>query len=375
MKRACLVTYYGDNYGACLQAYAMQEILKKEGYAVEILNYKYNRARKRLLNKLPQYLASIPHVVLSYSKIMDHRSKLCLRDAAFRRFREEKLQIMREAVCSIETIAANEWAFDLYVAGSDQIWNPTFYNCCNPVYYLDFVPKDKRTLSYASSIGISVMPEEYRSEFRRMISKIDYVSVREMAGVQIIRSICNREVPAVLDPTLLMPAEQWDLVCSDPIVQDDYVFCYLFSGNPQYKAIKRIMKKRLRCKIVSIPFAFREIEDDDEKIYDAGPAEFISLIKHAKFIITDSFHATAFSINYQKPFLALERQKKTLKTNMNSRMYSVLDMFGLRSRLIHPLMKAEEMEKLTEINYNAVCQILDKQRKYSYEFLKGALHG
>lgn len=377
MQRVCLVTYFGDNYGGCLQAYATQEVIKSENCSVELLNYQYNKKKSKfhVINKWLQRFRNIKYYIFTRDVLVEHRSKLHLSREAFQKFRQSNMNIMSDVVCSIEEVKQFTSEFDTFIAGSDQIWNPTFYSRCNPIYYLDFVSDGKKRISYASSIGISEMPEKYTRDFRRMISNIDYVSVRETAGAQIIKKVCDRDVPVVLDPTLLLSAERWDKVCSDRVVDGDYIFCYLFSQNAQYSEIKEKMKSILGCKIVTLPFGMREIVGDDEKIYGAGPGEFISLIKHAKFIITDSFHATVFSINYKKAFFVLERQKKGSKSNMNSRIYSVLNLFNLQNRLVNPMIGRQEIMEIDEIDYEQVHSILRMHQQESLAYLKEALHG
>ena len=344
---------------------------------MKLLNYQYNKKKSKfhVINKWIQRFHNIKYYIFKRDALAEHRSKLNLNREAFQKFRQSNLNIMPDVVNSIDDAIQFASEFDIFIAGSDQIWNPTFYSCCNPIYYLDFVPNGKRRISYASSIGISDMPEKYTWDFRRMISNIDYVSVRETTGAKIIKKVCDRDVQVVLDPTLLISARRWDKICSDRVVEGDYIFCYLFSQNSQYREIKEKMQSILGCKIVTIPFGMREIVGNDKKIYEAGPAEFISLIKYAKFIITDSFHATAFSINYRKPFFVLERQKKGSKTNMNSRIYSVLDLFNIQNRLVNPLISRQEILEIDEIDYEHVHNILHKYQQESLGYLKEALHG
>ena len=375
MLKTCLVTFFGDNYGACLQTYATQETLRKLGCDVQILNYEYRSENRKdpFLNIMRKRFKNIPHYLFHYFQIMDFKAKKKLSARAFHQFRSEMLNIMEEKFYEAKEISKKNFLFDVYVAGSDQIWNPTFYGCCNPVYYLDFVCNEAKRISYASSIGVSVMPEEYVDEFRRLVLHFDAVSIREKKGSEIVEKLCQRNVPTVLDPTLLLTDKQWDAVCSKPIIDGEYIFCYLFSDNPAYNLVKKKLKKELNCKIVSIPFVFREAESNDEKVYHAGPAEFISLIKNAKMILTDSFHATAFSITYRKDFLVLERQNKKIKTNMNSRIYSIIGMLGIQDRLIKPY-NFKSINNICKIDYDRVYDELENQRKYSIEYLKGALY-
>lgn len=376
MKKICLVTYYGNNYGGCLQAYAMQCYLKKMGYEVEILSYENHLSipkYKIIWNKIKS--ASHVRRYLKRRKIIHNNyENEKIRSKEFENFRKKYLELSEKEYMYLSD---KEKAFDKYdviIAGSDQIWNPTFYGCCHPVYYLAVVPDDKRKISYASSIGLSKIPKKYQVDFKKYLQRFDRISVREKIGVKLIKEIAKKEAKWVLDPTLLLTENEWlDLVVQIQTTEE-YVFCYLFNDFEYIIKIKEWIRNNYGLKIVSFPFSTREMESSDEKIYDASPADFISIIKNAKFVLTDSFHATAFSINFNIPFFVLERQRESDSSNMNSRIYSILEMTSLQQQMINEENYESKLWNLN-VDFTTANRVLYKKRQEALHFLKEAIEG
>ena len=288
---------------------------------------------------------------------------------AFERFRKQYLHLTSKVFYSVDDVYDDTLNFDLYLAGSDQIWNPTFYGCCNPVYYLSFVDKNERKGSYASSIGLSVMPKQYIEDFKRYIDQLDFVSVREKQGSEIIKDLTGKSVEVVLDPTfLLRPVDYERLETTISVDPGNYIFCYLFSDFEYFADVKEYAKKILGLRIVSFPYTVRELASDDEKIFDATPADFVKMIKNAALVITDSFHATALSINHKTPFLTLVRQLDSDTKNMNSRIYSLLEMFELTDRLISRNDYKRKIENYP-MDFERASTILEQKRADAEKFL------
>lgn len=376
MKKLCLVTYYGNNYGGCLQAYAMQRYLKKMGYEVEILSYE-NHLFPPKYKMIWKKIKSASHVrrYLRRRKIIHNNyANEKVRSKAFDVFREKYLELSDKEYMYLSNEKNEFDKYDVIIAGSDQIWNPTFYGCCHPVYYLAVVPDDKRKISYASSIGLSQIPKKYQADFKKYLKRLDRISVREKIGVKLVKEIAEKEAKWVLDPTLLLTKDEWLELPSQIQTTEEYVFCYLFNDFEYVAEIKEWIRNNYGLKIISFPFSTRELESSDEKIFDASPAEFISFIKNAKFVLTDSFHATALSINFNVPFFVLERQQVSYSANMNSRIYSILEMTLLQKQMIN---KQNYKSKLWSLNldFTTANQVLYKKRKEALQFLKEAIEG
>lgn len=374
-KKAGIVTYFGENYGACLQAYAVQETVKKLGYETEIINYlpveqvsKHDFFLKRVkyLTHLKRYI-SLKIANQKYANLRRRRTE------KFNMFIKDYLNITRKRYVDESELVNEEFDYDFYVTGSDQLWNPTHHKC-NPVYFLDFVPEGKNRVAFAPSIARREIPNKYKADMTRVLSKMDYISVREDINVKTIKELVpHKDVKHVLDPTLMLSSNKWDEMMGDPFYAEPYIFCYLFGDLKYIGNFVNYIKNKTGYKVVSMPYNIRELKNKDtEKIFEAGPLEFVNLIKNASVVITDSFHATAFSINYQKTFYTLLRQSENNPDNMNSRFFSILKLVGLEDRLILPESELPNIDAI-EINYKEPMEKLEFWRKKTWEYLERSL--
>lgn len=206
-----------------------------------------------------------------------------------------------------------------------------------------------------------------------LLNRLDVVSTREQKGADIINAISDKQARVVLDPTLLLNADDWSEVAAPRLFEEPYIFCYLFGERDYIETVKKTVKELTGMKFVCIPFVPRELDSDDEKIFDAGPAEFISLIRNASLVLTDSFHATAFSINLKTPFISLCRFNKSDKKGMNDRLVTILNTVGLSDRLVDAD-DAVTAEFLYDIDFEKACSLLDEKRQTDRRFLTDALH-
>lgn len=374
MKKIGLLTYYGDNYGACLQAFALQTAIKKLNYDVEIIDYQVSFVQAKLMDRLLNLRNPIK-IVKGRIANRKNLSNYAKRHDCFEKFRIDYLNIVKNDCCQHADFYSNPPLYDGYVCGSDQIWNPYFTNGCDPVRFLDFVPFQRKRIAYAPSIGVDKIDAFYAVDMKRYLSKMDYISVRENEGASIIKSLINKDVPVVLDPTFLLTKEEWSRFANEKRMNTSYIFCYFFGNLDYMNEIKKFYRKQTGLPIVTFPFNYREFQDkEDIKIYDAGPADFINLIKNASLVLTDSFHATAFSINMEVPFYSLLRDVSKCKTNMNSRIYTILSKMGLENRLIMPDGKMEfPSEGIFDVNFNKTRSILQQERVTSGQYLSSAL--
>lgn len=375
MRKSGIITYFGENYGACLQAYAVQETMKKCGFNTEIINYLpgYETSKLQMYLKKIKYLANLKKYI-NEKKIMSKYSEQQLnRSKKFREFVKKYLNITSKKYNNISELKNENLDYDVYITGSDQLWNPIHHKC-NPIYFLDFVTKGKKRVAFAPSIARAEIPDEYKTKMTRLLEKMDYISVREDINVQTVKELVpHKEVEHVLDPTLMLAANEWDKIMDAPIYNEPYIFCYLFGDLDYIGEFVEYIKEKTGYKIVSMPYNVRELENEDTaKIFDAGPLEFVNLIKNASIIITDSFHATAFSINYQKPFYTLLRQKEDNPDNMNSRFFSILKLVGLEERLILPESDFPT-ENFTFIDYEKPMQKLNMAREKTQKYLDRSL--
>lgn len=376
MKKVGLTTCFLDNYGACLQAYALSNVIESLGYDCEILQYIEPQGYFD-----PTFIDRIKNSFI-YNKIRSisnsyKTSYLCekIKRKSFKKFRKTYLNISEKKYRSFDELKDANKYYDAFVCGSDQIWNPSFYGGNNKAYFLNFAEKGKRKVAYAPSIGLDKIPDEYEKDFAELVNYLDYISVREANAVNIVKELSGRDAKYVLDPTLLLDGEKWSKIVSEQrIVKKPYIFCYLFGEHDEYnvavKHLREISNEDLD--IVIIPFCKKHLDNPYTKIYDAGPLEFLNLIKNAQYVITDSFHATVFSILFSRQFFTLPRFKKGQKNSMNSRIYSLLDTVGARDRLID-YSQFDTFQEIGKIDYSQIHSELERLRKDSLDYLKGAL--
>ena len=260
----------------------------------------------------------------------------------------------------------------MYLCGSDQIWNPNLY-CDNGFYFAEFAPDKAVKISYASSVGVSSVNKKQAEFMAPLLNGLDVISTREQKGADIINSISKKTATVVLDPTLLLDGDAWSQISKPRMIDEPYVFCYLFGELEYATEMKKRVKEITGMKVVSIPFVPRELNSDDEKIFEAGPLEFISLIKNASLVLTDSFHATAFSINLKTPFISLCRFNKNDKKSMNDRLVTILNLVGLSGRLIYEGDTISD-DFLYDIDFEKAHILLEQKRAEDRQFLMNALH-
>ena len=372
MKRIGLMTCYINNFGACLQAYALQTAIKKSGYICEIIRYTPVRSMKsysfpiKTALRIRNILKGIKSKPFSYENA---------RHKCFSRFRKQFLIFGKKAYNEISELYKQVPDYDCFVTGSDQLWNPLIHGGVNnKAYFLDFVPSDKKRIAYAPSIGIDKLPESCIDDFVSLIKKFDALSVRESAGQRIIESLSGRECRVVLDPTLLLTKDEWLSLSAEPVSSEPYIFCYIFSERDYVGSFIEHVRNLLGFKVVTIPFTAREFNSDSIKMKSAGPQDFISLIANASLVITDSFHATAFSINLNRPFYSLMRNSENEKNNMNSRIDSILAMTGLEKRKITCKEDFPEIVDL-DIDFSNANKIISEKRSADMNFLLDSIEG
>lgn len=373
-KRIGIATCFLDNYGACLQAFALQNKIEELGnFQCEIIRYTeptgyFHKNMKNVVTDSPLYNRFRALFSPKYRE-----NYLCgkVRRSKFEMFRKQYLHFSAKEYPTTEAVYQETFDYDCFVAGSDQIWNPTFYGRCNPVYYLGFVKETVPKISYAPSIGVSDIPEECRDEFRRYLSSFQAISVRESTAVELVNQYAGRDATWVVDPTMLLTGEEWSGYVRENQRKRPYLFCYLFGPQESYKTTIQYFREKTGLDVVIIPFSSRDMDASYSKVYDADPLDFISLIKHAAYVLTDSFHATVFSILFQKDFYTLLRDQDSNTKSMNSRVYSLLKLVGKEDRCIRGGDDAFEISRIED--YAEMLSRLDALRQESLVYLKNSL--
>lgn len=377
MKKVALSTCYIHNYGACLQAFALQQFLKKLNIESEIIPFipKSNKIKDNFFKRKFKSLqmGGLRNVVKSFI-IRSNAKNNIKRGKYFDTFIEQKLVFNNNINPLVELYKQKIDEYDAYICGSDQIWNPLIYGDKNqPEYFLDYAPEGKKRIAYVPSIGVSKLPDSCKDEMKQLLLKMTHISIREADGAKIINELTGKNVPVLLDPTLLLTAEEWSGFVANYLIEKPYILCYLFGDLPYINKFVQYLKKETGYKIVTMPYHPREMVGNKKVVWDAGPLEFVGLIKNAALVCTDSFHATAFSINQKTPFYSLARFNSNDKNSQNSRIYNILSKFNLQDRLITPNQNFPGKTDFSKIDFSKIEKILNEERKKSFNYLAEAL--
>lgn len=354
-----------NNHGANLQAYALMHYLEILGNDVEIIDYFpewfkpfrpfYCGTPKYASNPILKFLyicAKLPGRIKSYIRYIKSERK-----ENFESFRN-KYYKLTDTYESFDELRKNPPKADLYIAGSDQIWNTMMNNGRDPAYYLQFAPAGCITATYAASFSVSEIPNELKEQTKKYIESFDFVSVREKSALAILEDLGIQNSCAVLDPVFLLDKNQWKKLESDIILDERYVLVYDFEGTDTVKNFAVEYAKRNNLKIYSL----YNNGYCDKNFEDYGPDVFLSLIKNAEFIVSNSFHATAFSLIYEKEFCVIKRQE-----GINSRMVDLLDSVGIDDRIV------DSYQDFNLIDYKSVKEKLEIQVEKSKGYLNKVL--
>lgn len=355
------------NYGSILQASSLYYNIKKLGYEPEILNY------------LPKgRVVSYPRLDLAkrmFTKIKSGKKSIYLSDeqtALYNNFLMERTSCTSCYKTYSELNDLN-MEYDAFVCGSDQIWSPL---CYDSKYFLDFVENTDKMIAYAPSIGSTKIDDSIiREKMFQHISRFKHLAVREQQGAELIKKLTGHDAKVVLDPTLLMDAAEWDEFASVNAVKridGKYILCYFLGDAEKYMRYVRILSKKSNIPFYVIPVSTQQKNSGDAVPFEVGPSEFVSLIRNAEYVVTDSFHGMAFSVNYNIPFTVFKRFKDNDCKNQNSRIFSLLQMLGLEERLVD-YKNTKNILDMFNCDFTKANQKLIKKRAYSIEYLKNAL--
>lgn len=385
MKKIAIISHYhnNDNYGGNLQAYALCEIILSLGYNVEQIDYTYWDEISKNINdfiKKRWTLKWLINIAIHFPSKFNKKYYFYKYHKRAERFLEEKHKKFlhfnqkiiphSEKIYSSANISETLSQYDAFVTGSDQVWNTNWYT---PVFFLDFVPSDKIKISYAASISKDSLTDREKEVFKKSLKDFKAVSVREEQAVELIKDLSPVKPVVTLDPTLLLDEDDWDKVCAPRVVQDDYVFCYFLGNNPKERKISKKFAKEKGLKLVSLPLTGAKVYSDlkfgDVILPAASPEEFISLIKHASYVFTDSFHAVVFSQIYKRQYFVFNRDSKG---SMNSRIINITDLFNTQERFCNG--KDREtlnyVQSLKDIDFTRPNKKFDELKEFSINFLK-----
>ena len=360
-KRISIVTWYGvQNFGTTLQAHALYIKLEQLGYQVCFL-----------------HKIGVIHSLRNLSERMIFRRKPTKQKS----LAEQKLSdfihsypiVKFYTINPIHSINRNT---DVYITGSDQIWNTLYF--WDAYYFLYFAPKNKK-IAYSSSLGTSQINPKYRKAVKRYLSRFSHIGIREPSGVSVLSSLLGRnDIVSVPDPTFLLTPNDLQQIAQNATFEielpKDYIFVY-FVGDRKEEYSLMVDTIRLHYGLtyaIIVPSFESGISIHNENCLEythAGPAEFVYLLKNARVVCTDSFHATALSINIGKEFYVVKRFMDNNPQSQNSRIYDLLSHYCLQDRLYTGALPAN----VTPVNSLTVQHIVHKDRQYGLNYLVNSI--
>lgn len=369
MKIKTLTTYDVYNYGASLQAYALMTYLSSLGNDVEIINYQPNYLTRKYDYKWvnPESSMSryaVTRVLYRILKFLQRQTTMG-RKRAFDQFTCDWLRTTKCCYRSFDELNTNPPEADLYIAGSDQIWNVFYETGRDPAFYLEFVQQGRRA-SYAASFSYLDIDDANMERISNSLHKFTAISVREQQGIELLSQM-NLKGTWVLDPVFLLPVVEWKRLANVKTPPDKYLLVYDFERNPALRDFARTYARRKGLKIYSINDTY-PLPYADRNFNSAGPREFVGLIYHSAAFVSNSFHGTAFSILFHKPVFVFNRHRH----KVNSRMESLLGLFGLDDCLINSPMSAEKALD-RKFDYDKIENIKRRELDRSKKFLEKLL--
>lgn len=305
------------NYGSALQAFATQWVLKTLGYDSEIIDYEYKAPVEKFTFKL-RVVYALVYIRDLFRGFPKKRKK-----SRFEKFYSEYFTLTDKRYTA-DSIVVSPPEFDVYMSGSDQVWNPRFAG--NDVnFMLAFAPKDKLKLSFASSFATDIIDNEHRNLYAPYLSRFDAISVREQTGIAIVKDLTGKESTVCCDPTLLLSQDIISKLSSQSAITVGYKYVlvyglyYMFNPYPYLYEIVNYVSDKLKCRVVYLEGRNADLFKRNAKVVsDAGPCEFLWLFEHAEFVVTTSFHGTAFSLLYEKPFFSVVDNSVTTDSRITS---------------------------------------------------------
>ncbi len=369
-KNIGIISYHREpNYGTMLQAYALAEAIRKNSCNCEYIDY-YESTKPFFLRTC---LRTIYHILSFPSRgefgFFDNKRFRGIRDA-FDCFYKKYIPISKEKYY-YDTLNNLSDSYDFFITGSDQTWSPAMNQSPYSINFLPFVNSMEKKRSYAPSIGTISISGDYQSRLIKELSSYSYLSCRERPNCDKLSGLLGKEIRYVLDPTLLLTIDEWNSVAKSTQINGDYILAYILgtkqcisdyaerlgldTGLPVYYIITR-------------PEYFSKQHTLDR----IGPREFIGLISGARYVVTDSFHGTLFSINYNVNFFSFSKRNSDSLLNDNDRILAFLSELGLENRFINDAESAN-LINTPPIDYDKVNKIICDLRCKSQEYLNDLL--
>ena len=366
MKSVGIVTMHKVlNYGSALQAYALQRKIDELGFKATIIDYLYPNKFHCERQKIPYYpkksmarfaAMALLGVLVKLLRISSRQKKAnaaikrFFQQRAFRSFYQKYFNLSRE-YASAESLGQIHEKFDIYMTGSDQVWNPQ-YMVGDTNFLLGFAPRNALKCSYAASFSGKDVSDEMQPLYRKFLEQYQFISVREKSASNVVEKLIGKAPEVVCDPTLLLNRDEWTRLCVDrPLVNGKYLLVYIlhysFDPYPSILSLVDMLARERNLKVVVLHGLKDGYSIENSISFDSiGPLEFLRLFRDASLVVTTSFHGTAFALNFARDFYSVIKRKD----GSDNRIADFLSVCGAE----HHLVEMNDLENLQESSVTAI---------------------
>ena len=363
-KKISILTLHDvPNYGSVLQTFATQEIFRQMGLIPCVLNYKRITSlsiKRRVLEAVKD-----DSFVKRMVKSVVYFFYFAYQEKVFASFRSQYLIMSKATLTSEEEFKKLSIDSDIYCTGSDQTWNNEWYGHVLKSFFLTFVPKGIKKISYASSFGRLSLPEDEKQEVKKYLECYDAISLREESGVKLVEQLGVNGAVHVLDPTLQMNSDFWNQYIKKP-KDEHYVLVYQLNKHPWFNDFVELFARTKGLKIIRFGAYIHQLFKSGKLKFLPNPFAFPSYIAYADYVITDSFHATVFSLNLHTIPICIYPDR------FSSRLNDVLQLTRLE-RLHAKSVEDVEILNVKPICWDEVDAIFEKKREIGFEYLRKAV--
>ena len=374
MKKLAIITLFDDiNFGNKFQNYAAQIFFESLNFHVQTIPYAESRHIRLTLKLL---IKNIIHRMLFFTRYEKKRNNLIERNNQRREYISGfSEQYIRTAPTVRYRHLSADFAqqYDYFITGSDQVWHCWRDDTRELEYFLIMFANPSQRLTIAPSFGFDKFPKKYLKTYKKGLEGFEYLSVREERGAELIKELTGKDATVLLDPTMLIDTSEWLKILKKPsqYIDDNYIFVYAlggFKGDVKEKTCK--LADNLGLRVIDI------MDIDSDYYIHTRPDEFLYWVHNARLVVTDSFHASVFSILFNRPFVVTERSD--IK-GMGSRLETLFNKFGITGRHFDELKDGfenagEAREKLFAVDYSGVPAVLKAERKKAAEFYRKCFH-
>lgn len=374
MPKVALITLHTvSNYGSCLQTYATQRLIESLGREVEVVDYyradnlPENAVEKAFAGRRMRALRGVWEKApwLKRAASVPMGAIVARQRRPFEEFRSSYLNLTR-MYRSADELRLDPPEADVYCTGSDQVWNSVWNNGFEAPYYLDFAPEGKPRVAFAASIGREAVDDWEKPLMREALSRYKAISMRESSGVDVLRGLGFGDAKLVLDPTLMLGRDEWAGIARMPRgVKRPYLLVYQLNKSKAFVDYVEAMAARYGLDVVKVSYGVYDVMRSAKTLIAPSVEEFVGLFLNASYVVTDSFHATAYSLNFGVPFTAIAPER------FSTRIASVLALTGTEDRMLADMSDTAMYER--PVDFARAQGALGAMRAESLDFLKGAL--